>query len=291
MSTYGNQDPPLPLKLIRGGFQTIGAFSPKLAGRLGYELFRTPLKRSPHKTKHKLMQNADKTVIPFQNGSITTFSWPNSGPTVLLIHGWESNASRWLPLLPKLLAKNFRVIAFDAPAHGKSSGRQLPFDRYAAAIDAVSQHFDPIDMIVAHSFGVVGSSYYLSQYKPASLKRVVFSSGPNLAKDVLLNFAQIVNIPSGAVPFMLDALVSDVQMPLDEIGVAHLMQNSTLPGLILHDRDDQVVPFSAGESVAASWPGVIFHPTNGLGHRRILRDPQILDSIVGFLAVNKAVHV
>jgi alpha-beta hydrolase superfamily lysophospholipase len=39
---------------------------------------------------------------------IQTYHWKESeGPTVLLCHGWESNAFRWRNLIEKLQAKGF----------------------------------------------------------------------------------------------------------------------------------------------------------------------------------------
>jgi pimeloyl-ACP methyl ester carboxylesterase len=41
-----------------------------------------------------------------------------------LVHGWESNASRWENLLP-YLKKSGSTIAIDGPAHGLSSGKEF----------------------------------------------------------------------------------------------------------------------------------------------------------------------
>jgi len=41
---------------------------------------------------------------------------------------------------------------------------------------------------------------------------------------------------------------------------------------VLHDRRDAEVPFAHGAALAAAWPGAALRPSDGLGHRRILRD-------------------
>ena len=54
-----------------------------------------------------------------------------------------------MPAVAALRQEDFDVIAFDAPAHGHSSGRKLPFDQYARAIGAVVDHYPGITALIA----------------------------------------------------------------------------------------------------------------------------------------------
>jgi pimeloyl-ACP methyl ester carboxylesterase len=53
--------------------------------------------------------------------------------------------------------------------------------------------------------------------------------------------------------------------------------------LIVHDEDDDEVPFVRGEALANAWPGARLHVTRGLGHRRILRDPDVVSHVCAFI--------
>ena len=53
-----------------------------------------------------------------------------------------------------------------------------------------------------------------------------------------------------------------------------------MPALVVHDRGDREVPFEHGETLARSWPGARLMVTEGLGHRRILRDPEVVRAVV-----------
>jgi pimeloyl-ACP methyl ester carboxylesterase len=55
-----------------------------------------------------------------------------------------------------------------------------------------------------------------------------------------------------------------------------------MPALLLHDREDQDVPFSHGEELARAWPGARLMPTTGLGNRAIVRDPAVVRRAVTF---------
>ena len=56
------------------------------------------------------------------------------------------------------------------------------------------------------------------------------------------------------------------------------------PALIIHDHDDDVVPCRQGQAFAQSWPRARILSTRGLGHRRVLRDPTVVQEVVRFVA-------
>jgi pimeloyl-ACP methyl ester carboxylesterase len=52
---------------------------------------------------------------------------------------------------------------------------------------------------------------------------------------------------------------------------------------VIHDRDDAEVPVANGEAIAAAWPGAQLVTTGGLGHTRIVHDPQVVARAVAFV--------
>jgi pimeloyl-ACP methyl ester carboxylesterase len=73
----------------------------------------------------------------------------------------------------------------------------------------------------------------------------------------------------------------------DELSMVNSIQGVTIPGLLFHDSNDDVVPWQDGESVARAWNNARFIKTTGLGHRRILRDRNVIESAVRFLNDSK----
>ena len=55
------------------------------------------------------------------------------------------------------------------------------------------------------------------------------------------------------------------------------------PALIFHDGRDSKVPLRDGKAIARAWPGAQLIVTSGLGHHRIVRDPEVVRRAVGFL--------
>jgi len=64
-----------------------------------------------------------------------------------------------------------------------------------------------------------------------------------------------------------------IQRVLSRIDVRHLLDQVTAPTLIAHSRDDQVVPFAAGEHLAASIKGAQFVPLEGSNHILVDSEP------------------
>jgi pimeloyl-ACP methyl ester carboxylesterase len=62
----------------------------------------------------------------------------------------------------------------------------------------------------------------------------------------------------------------------------------TTPALIVHDRDDPDVPYAHGEEIARAWPGAELMTTSGLGHRSVLRDPEVIRRTVSFLGQGRS---
>jgi alpha-beta hydrolase superfamily lysophospholipase len=62
-----------------------------------------------------------------------------------------------------LVKKGYEVIAFDAPAHGDSSGKTANAFQYRDAIKAVYEKFGPMHSFIAHSFGGLALSLFMEE--------------------------------------------------------------------------------------------------------------------------------
>ena len=55
------------------------------------------------------------------------------------------------------------------------------------------------------------------------------------------------------------------------------------PLLVVHDEDDVDVPWQDGKTYAEAWPDSTLLTTRGMGHRRILREEEVLHAVAEFL--------
>src|SRR5438552_15430011 len=62
----------------------------------------------------------------------------------------------------------------------------------------------------------------------------------------------------------------------------------TAPVLVIHDRGDAEVPWQHGAAIARVWRGSEMLMTEGLGHERILRDPDVVAAALAFVVARTA---
>src|SRR5690606_4806280 len=55
-----------------------------------------------------------------------------------------------------------------------------------------------------------------------------------------------------------------------------------IPTLVVHDRGDSVNAFADGQAFAHAITGATLVPTEGLGHRKLLKDPGVIGKVVVF---------
>ena len=52
---------------------------------------------------------------------------------------------------------------------------------------------------------------------------------------------------------------------------------------MVHDTQDKEVPFGDAEQFVTTYPYARLYKTEGLGHRRILNSPAVIDEIIDFI--------
>ncbi|MDX1333382.1 MAG: alpha/beta fold hydrolase, partial [Robiginitalea sp.] len=139
-------------------FNLVAIFSPDRAARLAMKTFAKVRKGRVKPEQQPFLDEARHSVEMVDGEQIQTYQWSGSGPRVLLIHGWESNTFRWRKLIRILREEGFHVIAFDAPAHGYSTGKILHVPLYSECVEHMVQAFDP-KYIIGHSVGGMTALY------------------------------------------------------------------------------------------------------------------------------------
>jgi len=212
-----------------------------------------------------------------------------SGPTVYLMHGWGGRGSQFGAMVAPLVLAGRRVVMFDAPSHGESDrGPAGPGAsngmEFARALDAVFCRFGPAEAVVAHSMGTI-STYLAIRYGWLGSERLVFVA-PMVEFDSLLGqFQQAL----GLGPRTRRALDRQIE---DFVGLAvhdfdarvQARHVDPRPTLVVTDRGDRQTPYSHVVDFAETI-GAPLISTEGLGHRKLLRDPAVVHAVVEFITV------
>lgn len=267
--------------VLRLLFRSLGAMAPTLAARFAGYLWFRPQRYRPPAREQALLGRAQYTPMHHAGKRIAVYHW-GKGPTVMLVHGWSGRGAQLGELVGPLVAAGYRVVAFDAPAHGRSDGRDTTLPEISEVIIRLAADFSPVHAAIAHSFGVPCVLFALQQQ--AFARRVVAFSSPATLDGLVDKFSGTLALSPRTVQILRDMLVRRFGADMwTRFSAQDMARSAALPALIIHDRDDRDIPSLEGEAVARAWPHAEFLRTEGLGHRRILRDPEVIDRVVRFV--------
>jgi len=276
-------------KLVGLYINLLSFITPKKAGRLAYGFFTQPRDgRLIHGRLPGILREANAEMITHNDLIFQTYTWPGNATTVLLVHGWESNASRWKLLISYLKKAGCTIIAIDAPAHGLSGDTNFSIPRYAQFIDCMVQRHEP-QYMVGHSLGGATAIYYQSHYKNSTLQKLVSLGAPCDFTTIMGNFRNLLSLSSRVMRLMGSHLLDSYKIDPAKFSGSLFASKITIDGLIAHDRKDKTVAFTEGEKIAKAWPKATFIVTNGLGHS--MHDMALYDAIFDFLFEVKALQL
>lgn len=274
--------PPPRLRLLRWQFRILGPLFPHWMAQRAYRLWFSVQHFPPPPRELAVISSARHEQRLLRGHEIAVYHWGVTGPTVLLAHGWNGRGSQLGSFVQPLLDAGYRVLSFDAPAHGQSPGRQTTIFEIATVMQALTEQCGPIHAIIAHSFAVPCTLLALQQ--GMALEKVVGISPPASLEGLIDKFSTALHIP----PIVDTHLRKRILQRFGKrtwtcLSPLHIAEHITTPALIIHDKDDIDVSWEEGQKIAAHWPGTQFILTNGLGHRRILRANKVIQQAVAFI--------
>ena len=255
--------------------------APSKAFQLAYVFFSNPRSgRLQSAALPEILQKSNRESHQLNEHHIQTYHWQGNDTVVLLMHGWESNSSRWEKLLPLLLKTGNTIIAVDSPAHGLSSGKEFNVPLYASFAELVIQKYQPRH-IIGHSMGGITAIYHQHQYGNPLLQKMVLLGAPSDFSIILHNYLKLLSLNNKIKNAFYDYTKERFQIDIDDFSGQEFLKSSPTQGMIIHDTDDTVVLFEEAKKLAATWKSATLMSTNGLGHS--LHDEEVNQRIVAFL--------
>ncbi|QBZ98987.1 alpha/beta hydrolase [Flavobacterium sangjuense] len=246
-----------------------------------YRLFSQPRKGRIKKEKlPKTLQNVTYETFAYQTEKFQTYIWHGNEEIILLVHGWESNASRWKKLLNHLKPLGKTIIAIDGPAHGLSDGTEFNAPKYAEYINVLTQKYQP-KIVIGHSVGGAAISFYLNKYKNPTIEKVILLGAPSDFKILSDNFVKLLSLNDKIKAKLEDYYFQKFNIPLDDFAGHKFAENFTQKAFIAHDTEDNVVLIDEGRKYANAWKDAIYIETTGLGHS--MHDADLYQKIIDFI--------
>lgn len=250
-----------------------------------YRAFFSPGKYETKSADEAILARGNTYRIPFEGGELAVTTWgDDSNPAVLLMHGWGGSRAQMTGFVDPLLDAGYRVVAYDQPAHGESDGTTTNLLEITPTMDLILEQEGPFDVILAHSFGTLITSYALAKRNFPPPSKLVYFGAFNRLMDALPRFQVIAQLPDeiiqGLGAMIYETFGKDV---LESIVNESLVQTIHVPALMFHDKSDNVTPVEDSRAIARVWKSVRYVETDGLGHRGALQSKEIFEQVISFL--------
>jgi pimeloyl-ACP methyl ester carboxylesterase len=262
--------------------------APELAGAWAERLFLTPPQAGNDAASALDLIDARAGSVVHKGRHIMTWRWGEAeAPAVVLAHGWGGRAAQMRAFVFPLLCAGYRVIAYDQPAHGLSEGKLTGLPDFADVLGEIAAHYGahhgPVRAVIGHSLGGTAAAM-AHAWNKLDLEKVVLVSPPSDLVGYSRRFARWHWMPEPLRRAMQGAIEERYGVRWEELELARVAPRLAAKALVIHDRDDRMIPWKQGNTVAQHWPGAQLVTTQGLGHGRILQDEAVTAAAADFIA-------
>ena len=244
-------------------------------------LFRAPSGRLPAEGR-AFLDRGQQFELEVGGRRVVGWTW-GEGPTTYLVHGWGSRAGRLYRLGEALIASGRKLVMFDAPGHGASGRGLTSMPEFARALTAVVEREGKPDAVVAHSMG--GAATALAASWGLDARRFVLLAPAANPAEWARSIGSVLELDYEVMRRVRERSERRLRLSWRELDARVHAQRMTAPLLVIHDHQDETVPFSHGADIARMWPGAVLIGTSGLGHKDILNDQRVITQVLDFLSV------
>ena len=219
--------------------------------------------------------------------------------TIICVHGWEGRGTNFYKFIPKLTSKGFRVLAPDFPMHGKTSGTETGCHVFGFSLNCILNYIKVPAILLVHSLGngAACTNYYISDEKTRNqIKGFIGIGVPDKFTDYIRNFGSMMGLDDYTNNLFLEKNSERLGIDIKYFVVSDTIKYFNYPCLIVHDDKDKEVSIewaiNSSKYIQQKYQTYkigdkeypCLHKTSGLGHRRILRDDGVVDTVVDFIS-------
>lgn len=253
--------------------------SPDLTAKLAIEmLFRTRLKKT--NIKHKAFWETGKALVMPSGCEAKIFG--HGDKVIWVVHGWQSHSSRFRNIIQLGVEQGYSVVAWNGPGHGRSQGNRTNLAHFSRKLHLDLASFNKrISFLIGHSFGAAASAYVSSM--GAQVENLILIASPSNAERVFERFWDFIGLQTKARIIFKEKTQLEMQASLKEMSLELFASQLSQHILLLHDKEDRMIPYSDATRVASLNPKVKLHTTDGLGHYKLVGSSETLDQIRAFM--------
>ncbi len=270
-------------KIILLTSKLISFISPKLITLFAAKLFTTPIKHKIPKRELEMDRNSIQKLIlvPAINKEVVLYQYGKSEKKILLVHGWSGRGTQLFKIADELLKAGYSTVSFDAPAHGKSPGKDTIMVDFIATILEIDRQFGPFEAAIGHSLG--GMSVLNAIKKGLKVNHAVVIGSGDIVEDIMDDFVAKLGLKPTVSTLLRLHFEKKYGEKMNSYSAFLAAKETTIPVLVIHDNNDPEVPVKAGIHIHEYLKNGELLLTDGLGHRKILGNPKVIERTVQFI--------
>lgn len=274
------------LLAVQSYYKVLSVVAPKVAANKAFMLFQKVRIKTTRRREKEFYEKVKEIDIPLKKIDYQVYELGDPhGKPVFLVHGWDSNIGSLSRFAFELAKNQYRVIAINLPAHGKS--KQVHTNMYEckdAFLEVINYyHFEEPISIIGHSFGSGVIAYALSEME-VKVKKIVFLTVPNRIENIFLEFQNLIQLGNKSYNLMVEKANKILNEDLSELNIEDKLQkNKFEKALIIHDKFDKVLPFSNAKEIVEVVPNIELKIFEKIGHYRMLWNDEVLLETMNFL--------
>jgi pimeloyl-ACP methyl ester carboxylesterase len=256
---------------------------PGIIANFAYKKLTNPQVRKLRENELITLDKAEKERMRFKEFDIQLYSWKGGDKKILLIHGWEGQAGNFSDIIEQLLSNGYTVYAFDGPSHGYSSKGKTSLFEFSDLVGTLIQK-NNIKLLISHSFGGVATTFALYNNSNLQIDKYVLLTTPDKFIERIDEVSESVGISTKVRKRLIHRLEKETKMNVKALNVSGFVKFiSVKKALIIHDKDDKVIPIKYSLNVHKNWNESEFKEVEGTGHFRILRSKEVIETIIDYL--------
>ncbi|NNK82226.1 MAG: alpha/beta hydrolase [Flavobacteriaceae bacterium] len=253
------------IKLVGTYLNVLSMFSADYAANKALHIFSKPRKGKLKPNHEAFLSSANQSVLYYEELPIQVYHWKGEKETILLAHGWESNAARWKNKINLFINEGFNVVALDGPAHGKSGSKVFNALLYSEFINVVARKCKP-QVIIGHSVGGMASVFFQQKYQLKHIQKMVLLGAPSEFSGVLKNYVELLGYNSKIEKQLHNVIFDKFGAHPEAFSTSKFIKDIETEGLIIHDQKDSIIPFSDAKLIEKNFKNSKLISTTGLGH-------------------------
>lgn len=273
-------------KLILLTGKVLQFISPKLAARFAAKLFTTPFKHKIPKRELEMNRKSKQQTVHINaiDKKVVVYHLGESERKILLVHGWSGRGTQLVKFADEMIKNDYSTISFDAPAHGKSTGKTTLMPEFIATILQLEKTFGPFEAAVGHSLG--GMSLLNAVKRGLQLNRLVVIGSGDVIQDIIDEFIERLELKKSVGMIMRKQFERKSHEDMDNYSAFRAAKEINIPVLVIHDEHDYEVLVGCAHHIAAHLPNGELMLTQHLGHRKILGDKKVIERTMSFVKSN-----